>query len=207
MESLTLRDMRSLSDITLRHGLVKLGWLKSLDIRGCKKLFGVASTTTASAGSSLSTAPTDDKELKGESQYQHEPPASFIHLRNLFTNLGPVLVTLKMSYTPIDMLKTYKHELDSLFKPLKALQFLEFTDIQEHTQSSHILIKIATQWCLELKEMRLVRESYTKDYIVSDLYTNVDEGFLRVDEAFVEKFKREYSSSCRCQVVLIRNDD
>ncbi|KAJ3034107.1 hypothetical protein HDV00_005428 [Rhizophlyctis rosea] len=119
------------------------------------------------------------------------------HLSTLLTSLSPTLTSLSIPYTFLNTHRTEKPTLLTLFSLLTRLTHLEFSHITSTTPNNiiyNIVTSLATR--AALKSVVLRRETYERDWIVTGMYADVREGFLVVDEAFVERVRGVVGERC-----------
>lgn len=109
---------------------------------------------------------------------------SITNLSTLTSTLSSLRV-LRMSYSPIDSLRTDKPLILSAFSALSHLHTLIFTSINERTPCNIIRHLSRHDTLPSLKALVLCRDRYTRDDVLG-VYAQVTESHLIVDEAFVE---------------------
>lgn len=168
--------------------------LTHLHLSGCAKLTSNILTYLPSCLKSL--------DLTGLPYLSFIPIS--INFYSLAKLLGPTLkhlaVRLPAFYHP-DM----KIDLQDPFSSApegfgRVLQSLILTDVQESDPpTSHIITKIAGEWCKGLKRVVLVRGTFTSDHI-KGMYSTVDVKSFAIDDAFVVRFNTLYGKKCRMDI-------
>ncbi|KAJ1561772.1 hypothetical protein HK405_002910, partial [Cladochytrium tenue] len=121
--------------------------------------------------------------------------------------------TLRSLALPFSALRHADMKID-LYEPFAShpggfgsvLRSLTLSDVRE-TDPSNVFARLAGDWARGLRECRLVRASYTRDWIVTDFYSSVGESFFVTDAAFVGRFNAEYGHRCRMQLLTAEEFD
>ncbi|KAI8606829.1 hypothetical protein BC830DRAFT_1087489, partial [Chytriomyces sp. MP71] len=183
-------DECQLSDAIMRAIAENLSQLHTLSLRGnCaltdNGLFSIASSSY-NTGKTLNVL--NLSACRGLTNRGMEHLGLFIGLQVLdITDVDTKKVTLPINLTK----QQIKFELQDAFRALRALTHLKLTNINENT-ASNLVQNIAGVWVPTLRRVELVRDGYTRDYIVTDMYTQVQESVFIIDDAFVKRFEELY---------------
>ncbi|KAI9199629.1 uncharacterized protein BJ171DRAFT_518108 [Polychytrium aggregatum] len=123
--------------------------------------------------------------LRGIQCNRKNAPMTFERLAELLHSL-PAIEELSMDYVWIDAVRQWKPDVLDLFQALSRLRSLTFSGISAETPNNII-------WNLgfkipNLQRLRLLRDSYERDSIVTDMYADVESGSLMIDAGFVKRF-------------------
>ncbi|KAJ1536331.1 hypothetical protein HK096_011307 [Nowakowskiella sp. JEL0078] len=187
LDTLILKDCLNLSDVSLRTiaSSPRSAFLRVLDISGCSK-----------------------NGMKPES------------LDVLARNLGTYLEELRLSHTIIDsfvgmtigaVLPSYEqlegkvtvqpHVALSVFCNFVALHKLTLSDVNEKTDGSFVW-SLASRRMEKLRIITIIRNTYSKDFIITNMYADVPANKHLIDAEFSELFRRNFGPKCVVNILI-----